>query len=368
MITLGFKYALRERARFMLAVGAVASAVVLTVFLVGVYRGAVRGSLGYVSDIYCDVWVGRAGSWNLMRCSGFLPRETSAAVVETPGVLDHESILVALLPAQIRGEQYTLLVIGLESTATVTVPTRVVSGRARPDSGQVLIDRAFARRHGLEIGDRLQLAGRRFRVTGITAETNLLVAQYAFLNIEDLRSLLGLPGRSSFLLLTTDATRTNEVCRRLNAGLPQVAAFRKQRFVENNRQEVATGFLPVLWAVAVIGLIAGSLVVSLTLYTTVLEKRGDYALLNSMGAGGPTCTSVVLQQALAAAIVGCLLGLGFLLVIEKLLPLTVPEVEFQLEARLAAAALLGSIVMASGGAAIPARLSSRISPMEVFKR
>jgi putative ABC transport system permease protein len=368
MLTLGFKYALRERTRFMLTMGAVASAVVLTVFLVGVYRGAVRGSLSYVSDVHCDVWVGRAGSWNLMRCSGLVPEEISEPLLQTPGVIGHESILVALLPAEISGEQHTLLVIGLEAGASAALPTRIVAGSRQPNSGQILIDRAFSRRHGLETGDSLEMAGCEFRIAGITAETNLLVAQYAFLNIEDLRSLLGLPGQSSFFLLTTEPGHDREVSRTVASHFPQVSAFHRDRFLENNQREVATGFLPVLWAVAVLGLIAGGIVVSLTLYTTVLEKRGDYALLSSMGAGGLACTWVVLQQALAAAIAGCFLGLGILLVLEHLLPLAVPEVEFRLEAWLAVAALLGSVVMASGGALIPARLSSRISPMEVFKR
>ena len=75
MIWLGFQTAFRERLRFALTVGGVTSAVVLTVFLIGVYQGAVLGSLTWVEEIDADVWVGGRGNWNLLRTSGFVGRD-----------------------------------------------------------------------------------------------------------------------------------------------------------------------------------------------------------------------------------------------------------------------------------------------------
>ena len=69
---LGVRMVMREKRRHATIALGVSTAVVLTVFLVGVYRGAVRGSLSYIEDTGADVWVGRSGTWNLMRTSGLL--------------------------------------------------------------------------------------------------------------------------------------------------------------------------------------------------------------------------------------------------------------------------------------------------------
>jgi ABC-type antimicrobial peptide transport system permease subunit len=367
VITLGFKYALRERQRFALTSGGVTCAVILTVFLVGVYRGAVRGSLSYLEQTDAAVWVGRQGTWNLMRCSGLLPGAAVRIATARPEVTRAEAILVALLPAEVNGQRRTLLAIGLDPDSQLAVPRLLSAGRGKPDSGEVVVDLAFARRAGLKVGDELRLAGSPLHIVGISRQTNLLVTQYAFLSTPDLRRLLGLDDQVSFLLLQTNADG-QALAARLRREVPGIAAFGRDDFLANNRQEIAAGFLPVLWTMALLGLAAGGAVVALTIHAAVLEKRADYALLAALGSGEGTRTLVVMQQAVAAAVAGSIVGLMVLALCERILPHLVPEVEFQLEICLMAAALVGAIVMASVGALLPARLASRIPPMEAFKR
>jgi putative ABC transport system permease protein len=368
MIGVGFRYALRERTRFCLTAGGLACAVVLTVFLAGVYRGAVHGSLSYIERANAEVWVGRRGSWNLMRASGLLPDSTAERVLAVDGVRSVEPILAALLPAAVNGERRTLLVIGLEADAVAGRPRLLDRGRPLPGAGEIIVDRAFAKRSGIAPGDEIDLAGRQLLVAGISRETNLLVTQYAFLTRPDLLELLGLTGQASFLLVRTDPRRAASVARRIEAGIDGVAAFDHETFLANNREEIEAGFLPVLWAIAMFGLAVGGSVVTLMTYTAVLEKRSDYVLLAAIGADGRTRVTLVMQQAIAAAIAGGFAGLALLVLLQPLLPALVPEVEFRLEPWIAAAALAGSIAMAALGALMPARLATRLPPMEAFRR
>lgn len=368
MIRVGLRYALRERTRFALTAGGVACAVVLTVFLAGVYRGAVRGSLSYIERSGADVWVGRRGSWNLMRASGLLSDSARRLVLATAGVRAAEPLLSALLPATLRGEPRTLLVIGIDSGADATRPRAVAAGRTTPRAGEIVIDRAFARRAHLALGDSLELAGRLLRVAGISRETNLLVTQYAFVARADLLRLLGLDDRATFLLVRTAPGSSGAVADRIRRTIPDVAAYDSATFLANNRREIASGFLPVLWAIAALGLGVGGAVVALMTYAAVLEKRGDYVLLAALGAGDGIRFIVVLQQAVAAAVIGGAAGLAALAGVQLLMPLLVPEVEFRLDPVLAAAALAGAAVMAALGAALPARVAASAPPMEAFRR
>ena len=112
----------------------------------------------------------------------------------------------------------------------------------------------------------------------------------------------------------------------------------------------------------------GGSVVALMTYAAVLEKRGDYVLLAAIGAGSGVRFLVVMQQALLAALAGALAGLTLLLALERLLPALVPEIEFRLELWIAAAALAGSLGMAALGALFPARLATRLPPLEALRR
>lgn len=368
MIYLGFQYALREPKRSVVALIGVASAVVLTIFLLGVYGGAIRGSLSYIEQAEADIWVGRKGSWNLMRSSGLLPGSVRQAILEIPGVTRVEPILAALLPAEIDGEPRTLLVIGLAPDATAATPRRILAGQSLPRPGQVVVDRAFARKSGLQPGDSFNLAGHPLCIAGISADTNLLVTQYAFVSAGELTRRLGLSDQCSFLLVQTSPGCAQRVLRRITTALPQVDAYAAAEFLANNHREVTSGFLPVLLAVAILGMVVGSLVVALNMYVSVLEKRAEFALLAALGGSQRTRSLIVLQQAVTVAVVGAGTGLLILAVLERLLPLLVPELEFHLTPSLAGVALTGVLALAFAGAVVPARLAGRIPPMEALKR
>ncbi len=368
MISVGFRYALRERTRFALTASGLACAVVLTVFLAGVYRGAVHGSLSYIEHADADVWVGRSGSWNLMRASALLSGTAREQVLAIEGVQSAEAILSALLPAEVNGERRTLLVIGIDESAAAGRPRLVEQGTGVPGPGEIVIDRAFARRVGLALEEDLELAGRRLRVTGLSRETNLLVTQYAFVRRGELLEMLGLVDQATFLLVRTDPEPVTEIAGRIERAIPQVAAYDRATFLANNREEIEAGFLPVLWAIAMFGLAVGGSVVALMTYAAVLEKRGDFATLAAIGAGTGVRFLVVMQQALLAALAGALAGLALLVALQRLLPTVVPEIEFRLELWIAAAALAGSLAMAALGALFPARLATRLPPLEALRR
>ncbi len=358
MILLGFRYALRERTRFALTAAGVAAAVLLTVFLVGVYRGASRGSLSYIEGTGADVWVGRRGTWNLLRAGGMIPVNAKSA----------EPILESLLPAKLSDGRRTLLAIGLPAGASLSRPRHIEAGRAMPRRGEIVLDRAFTHRAGLHVGDRVELADRTFRIAGISRETNLLVTQYAFLRREDLESLLGVEGQATFFLLRVRHGEAGAVVKRLQRRSRLIAAFDRATFLENNHREIASGFLPVLAAMALIGLSIGAAVVALMTYTAVLEKRGDYALIGALGGGEGSRFLVVMQQSLAAAVAGALAGLVLLHVIGRLLPSMAPEVELVVEPWVAAAAILGALVTAAIGALVPAGIATSVAPMEALRR
>jgi putative ABC transport system permease protein len=367
MILLGLRYALRERTRFALTGIGVACSVVLSSFLAGIYQGGVRGSMSFVEDADADLWVGRRGAWNLLRGSGVLPASARADAERIPGVRSAEPILTALLPADVHGEPVTLLVIGLPVDARAARPHRMVCGRSLPRLGEVVIDRAFARKAGLDVGDTLTLADCDLRVAGVSRDTNLLVCQYAFVTHIDLESILGVDDKASFFLLKTDPGRRQAIADTIRSISGQVAVYDRETFIRNNHREIASGFLPILWAIAILGFVVGGAFVMLMTYAAILEKRADYALIGALGGSEGDRLVLVLQQALAAALAGAVAGILVLLALARLLPALIPAMEVAVEPWLCAASVAGAFLTAAIGAWIPARLAAAVPPMEALR-
>jgi ABC-type antimicrobial peptide transport system permease subunit len=368
VIRLGWHYGTRERTRFLLTAGGVAGAVVLSVFLAGVYRSAVSGSIDYIEAADADLWVARVGTDNLMRVGGDLPDSVVEAVAELPDVLSIEPISVALLPVGTSHASRTQLVVGLEPPAEAAAPRQMKTGRAVPEPGEIVVDRTFARRARIRLGESVTFADRWLKVVGITSGTNLLVTQYAFVHRSDLDAARGSEGEVSFLLVRTAPDRAGHLRRKILLDVDGAVAFTRTGFVRNNRREISSGFVPVLWAVSVLGIGVGTLTVALLMYAAVLEKRMDYAVLAALGAGDGSRLLVVLQQTLAAGLAGAVAGAGALALLAWLLPAVVPEVTVELDPSLLLAAGAGALVIAGLGAVPPAWAALRTLPMEALRR
>jgi predicted lysophospholipase L1 biosynthesis ABC-type transport system permease subunit len=244
----------------------------------------------------------------------------------------------------------------------------VRAGHAIPGQGEIVIDHAFARRAGVGLGDTVTLAGHALTVSGITDDTNLLVTQYCFVALRDLVAAVGLGDIASFFLVRAAPGWGRDLARRVESRIDGVAAFDRETFIANNREEIESGFLPVLWAIALLGLVVGGSIVAIMTYAAVLEKREDYVLLAAIGAGAAVRFSVVLQQAMVAAVTGGIVGVGALVVLQSTLPMLVPELQLRLEAWICVLAIVGAMAMAAAGAVIPGRVATRFAPLEALRR
>jgi putative ABC transport system permease protein len=230
------------------------------------------------------------------------------------------------------------------------------------------LDKAFAAKQKLAIGDSLWVQGRNFRVAGISEGTNAIVAQFAFTTLEDAQNLLGLPDIISFYLLTADRNTNGYVLiDSLKRRFSSFSIFSKREFMDNNLQEMQTGILPVLLTIALFGAIIGAAVITLMLYSSVLERREDYALLKAIGAGERFLAFLVIKQSLLGTIAGFLSGLLLNVIVAPLLVKLVPEITLLFTWKAVTAVFAVSLLIGLLGSLAPVHKLSRIYPAEVFR-
>lgn len=367
MVPLARRLLWDEKGRFAITVGGVAFMIVLVLFLFGVYYGVARGSTGYVRSSPADVWVSMKNSTNLLRSSSFMRASALEPLRGIDGVDDVSGLLRLIATAEVSGAPVTLFIFGFDPASPLARPS-VAAGTAQIERGDIVLDRAFAATHDLGVGDTLTVQERTFRVRGLSAGTNAMVAQFSFMTLADAQRLLGFPGVVSFgvLGLRPDA-RSDSVMAAVAARAPRLAAFAKETFVANTLREMETGILPILWTIALFGAVTGTTVLALLLYSAVQERREDYAVLSAVGAPHRYLQRLVLQQSLLAGLLGFGLGAALYLGGTPGLRRLVPSLELVLPPSALALTFALALAISVLGSWAALRKLRGIYPAEVFR-
>jgi putative ABC transport system permease protein len=117
----------------------------------------------------------------------------------------------------------------------------------------------------------------------------------------------------------------------------------------------------------VIAFAAGVLIIALTTYTQVVERRREYGILKAIGADGRRLASLALAQTLVLAVLG--LGAGGLLFAgsRALLGWLRPQFEIAVTPGLFVLTLCAALAMALLAAIIPARRLIQLDPATAYR-
>lgn len=368
MIPVARRMICREKARFFITAGGLGLTTMLMMFLLGVYEGVKRGSTGYVRDSRAAVWVCENNSTNLLRSSSFMSAALEAEFKTIDGVENASGILRALVTIKIQGKPVTLFVFGFDPKEPMGRPSRIIQGISEIHSSELIVDKAFAAKYKLVLGDSIVLKGRDFRIAGICEGTNAVVTQFVFATLEDAQKLLGFGGVVSFYLLSLRPGYPPEsVIRILKKSHPALSFFSQKEFIQNNLDELETGVLPIFWTIALLGGIIGAAIIALMLYGSVLEKREDYALLKALGAPQKYLLCLILKQSFIASLSGFSIGVALNVVLSPVLLKLVPELSVAMTPWSVLIVFAASLLIGTAGSWAPARKLAHIFPMEVFR-
>lgn len=363
------------------AVGAVAvigAATALVFFLAGVREGVLRAAEAYAGQPGVDLWIARRGTENLIRSSSFLPADLAERLRADSAVTAAAPLLRAFV--RVEGDRSSrpagaaLLAIGFDPALGMGGPPRLAAGTAALRPGEIVLDRGAAHRLGVSVGDRVRVNGEPALVRGLSAETNILATQMAFLPLDDLARLSGAEDQVSFVLVRLrDAGDGLHLHRLWSFALrwhgedETLAFFSRQIFARSSAAEVNAGFGPVLGLIGTLGGVMAAAVTALLLYGRLLERRAELAVLLALGASFPRLAGIVLGQAAVLAVAGTALGAVVTLVLGAGAERWVPEVAFAADpAEMFRTARLVTVA-ALAGALLPVLHLRAIEPEEVFR-
>jgi len=347
---------MRRRVRLIVSIGGVALALTLVLALDAIFEGVSRQLTSYIDRSGADVWVAQSGVRNLHMVASWMPDSATDEVRNVGGVAEAQPILYStdsIVAADERGWAY---VIGLPADASMGGPWDVVEGTGRPGAGEAVIDRRFAQRAGVGLGDTVTLLGREFRIAGLTEGTASLVNSVVFVSFDDFAAQrAGEPTVSFVLVRVAEGASADDVARAIGERVGGVSVQTTEAFGRAERQLVLDMSGDVISIMNIIGFVVGLAVVALTVYVATLALRREYGSLKAFGAPNRYLYRVVLTQAGLSVAIGFLAGIA----VTAALSAIVPRTGANLELAIGAGSLLKVGVVAAVIAALAALLPIR---------
>jgi putative ABC transport system permease protein len=313
--------------RLILTVGSVALCVVLMLFLISIYGGVSEGAIEYIRKNKADLWVLQGNSTNIIRGSSILRTGHGVLLKGIPQVESASPILM-LLPSVRAGKNVaTVCLTGYEVTSGIGGPPKIVAGRSIGTDDEVVLDRAFAAKYRIRVGDTVKIQDDHLLVVGLSSGTNAFVIQYAFVTIEKAKELIGFPGLVTCYLV--NIKKGESIPAAINAireELPGLEVYTHAAFLQNNISEMESGFLTFLYSIAFIGSIVLTAILSLLLSINIIDRRKDFAIMKALGAPKGFLPSLIVQQSILICLAGSALALIFFFPMVSIIERIAPEV------------------------------------------
>ncbi len=293
--------------RTALTIGGIALCVVLMLFLLSIYRGVADGSVDYLRDRDTDLWVIQEHSTNILRGFSILSKMHGMLLTDIPSVKSASSILFLLTTVKRNEHSASIFLTGYDPASNDGAPKKLAEGRTISSDRDIVLDKGFAAKMKLQLGDTVMIRDALLTIVGLSEGTNMFVIQYGFVSLKTAQQIFGLPGVvSCFVVTAKDPLNLGTVVTDIRDIVPGVEVYTREQFLQNNIREMESGFLPLLYAIASIGGIVLTIILSLILSISILERRKDFAILKTLGAPAGFLPRLVMFQGLILTSAGFL--------------------------------------------------------------
>ena len=360
-VPLGRHNLLADPRRLIASVLGVGLAVMLILLLDGMWAGLQKQATAYTDHAGADLYVLQPGIRDLTGGVSALPLSTVDTVRAEPGVTWAAPIRTAFVIVQLHGRKVAVYVVG-SVPGQPGGPWSLASGRVARADGEIVIGRVLARRHGIGVGDSLDLMGHPMRVVGISRTTGFMF-DYVFVTHDALDRMSATPGQTSAILVGT-STPTATAARLRGAGLNVLT---RDEVAANDRKIVTGIFGSPIRLMVAIGLIGGTLIIALTAYTAIIERRREYGIVKALGARTSRLVTLAFGQTLALSVLGLLAGGALFLAGRAVIAQTRPQFSVLLTTGGMVRAVLVTLVMAAIAAIVPARRLAALEPAVAYR-
>jgi ABC-type lipoprotein release transport system permease subunit len=362
-----FNILTEHRVRYILTSLGIALCALLMLFLVSIYKGVSYGSVEYVREIDADLWVLQEHATNILRSTSLMPATYRNDIEGIQGVKSVSPVFFILASVRIGEKDATLYLTGYDPETGKSGPPSLIKGRNILSNNEIVIDKAFAAKNRIGIGDKISVRKDTLTVTGISTGTNMFVIQYAFITLNEAHRIIGFSNVvSCYQVKVLPGVNTEIIKKNLYRELKNIVVFNKASFIENNIREMESGIIPLLFIVTLISAIVLTAILSLILSISILEKRKDFAIMKALGSPAGFVPGIIIRMSLIFSLTGLILALVLFFPMTSIVERISPEVSAKTSVLQILAVSTGVIIISLISSVMPNRRIRKIYPLEVF--
>lgn len=357
----------QDKTRLALSIGGVALAVALILILKGFLTGMNRQITSYLDHSPGSIVVAEEDVVNLLGATSVIRSDMHQKAETIRGVEKVIPILSQFVILDLHEKKQPAYMVGYDPRKGGG-PWQLIAGREPSSKWEMVFDRVLADRHGLKLGDRVEVMGRDFTIVGLSSGTASWMTSFFFVRKKDAERLLLAPGATSFLLLVVkDGEDTDRIVQRLN-GFSGINVLTKKEMAANDLKLFAKVFSAPLKLMVGISFLVGTLIVGLIIYTATIERQREYGVIKAIGAKNRFLYQIVLTQAFFASLAGSSLGVLLANGAAQWIMSVRPQFLIIFDPVDSGQALLAGFAMAILASIFPTRVVANLAPAEVFRK
>ncbi|MEM5831859.1 MAG: ABC transporter permease [Candidatus Aenigmatarchaeota archaeon] len=325
----------------------IGSAVFISIFNLGkateesiVYN--LERNLGSNVITILPIQMGRRAQLTMTRLSIFSESDVDK-IKRIDGVENAYGVFQANLQVRYEREEYRLLVYGIyginDWVKTEAERIGISEGRFIEKEGEVILgyraSKEFFKKE-INIGDRIFIANKSFRVVGILNEAGGLLSSFdraIFLSIKDLKKIQNTNNQlNSIVVKVKNGYDIEDVGNNIYNLLLRIRNEKEGKetfsvitpsFYREIVSETVSILSVFLLAIAFVSIIVGSIGISNTMFTSVLERTKEIGILKAIGAKNRDILKIFLLESavmgLIGSIIGCLFGIFLSLGLQQII-------------------------------------------------
>jgi len=324
MIGVGTRMMFHDKLKLIGTMLGVIFAVVLTNQQVGVFLGLLAKNTMVIDNAGADIWITPPATQTL-QAGKPVPMSALYAARTTPGVQWAEPLLFGSATVTLpTGGSEPVTLVGTRAPDWRGGPWNIVAGSVdvlgSPDV-MIFEDSERDKLGGLNIGSIREVNGHRTTVGGFTWGLLPFGPSYAFAEFDYARVLMGTPSdQTSFVLVGLEPTAdTARVLQALQArvGVNEVLRARDFRSRVLRYLIVSTGIGATTGTSSAFGLIVGLVIVSLSMFSAVVDNVREFGTLKALGARNRDLAVLLLVQSTIYGLLGSMIGLNLIAFISE---------------------------------------------------
>ncbi len=276
---------------------------------------------------------------------------------------------VVLGAVSIKGTEALLAGVDFESAA-VLKPWWKIRGAVPAENG-LLIGEEAGRKLSLAVGDTAVINGHSFTVAGMLAPTGSQDDQLLFTPLSTAQTVLNKPDQVSIVEVAALCSNCpiDDMVSQISEKLPTAKVMAIQQVVKS-RMETLAHFKKFSYALSVVVMLIGGLVVLVTLTGSVKERTSEIGIFRAVGFRRSHVMRIIFWEAGAisslAGILGYLIGMGGIWLGLKVMGSGVATA-VHMDPMLGALAIVLALTVGLASSAYPAAMAARMDPNQALK-